>query len=465
LLLARWVTAALVAMAPGAIPRLQAVTIDWRVLGFTAAVIIVTGVGVGLAPAVAARSTDVRRLLADGSRGTTSTRRRAFGRALVIVEVALAVVLTVGGILLARSFAAVLAVDPGFETEHLLTMNVTVPARHTTASARREFYRQLLTRLESVPAVANVGGTTRLPLGGANSTTQIAVDGGAVAQGQWPEVDLRRALGRYFETMRIPIVRGRPFNESDGPNAPPVAIVNETLARQLFQSQDPVGQRIRLGTNAGLPVATVIGVAGDIRHRSLEAPYAPEVYIHYLQNPPVAPLIVLRTSAAPATLVASVQAAAREVDSTLEMSSIRTMSDIRLETVAERRFLTTLIAGFGLLALVLAAIGVYGVVTFAVSERRHEIGIRLALGATPGGVARGVLTEAVRLATVGVAVGLLLSMPLMPLLASQLFGVGAADPVTLVTVPVLMIVLTAVAAMVPAYRALRSDPLATIRAD
>jgi ABC-type antimicrobial peptide transport system permease subunit len=163
--------------------------------------------------------------------------------------------------------------------------------------------------------------------------------------------------------------------------------------------------------------------------------------------------------------VASVQAAARDVDSTLALASIRTMSDIRLETVAERRFLTALIAGFGLLALVLAAIGVYGVVTLAVSERRHEIGIRLALGATPGGVARDVLAEALRLASVGVAVGLLLSLPLMPLVASLLFGVGAVDPVTLVTVPVLMMALTAVAAMVPAYRAMRADPLTTIRAE
>jgi predicted permease len=465
-LLARWVTSALVAMAPGEIPRLQAVEIDWRVLAFTAAVTVATGILVGVAPALAARGLDIRRLLADGSRGTTGTaRRHALRGTLVSAEVALAVILTIGAALLTRSFVAVLTVDPGFESARVLSMQITVPARHTTPDGRREFYRALFERLESVPGVTSVGGTTRLPLGGANSTTQIAVDGREPAEGQWPEVDLRRALGQYFETMRIPILRGRSFDERDGPMAPPVAIINETLARQLFQGEDSIGQRIRLGANAGLPLATVVGVAGDIRHRSLETSPAPEVYISYLQNPPMAPLLVLRTAGDPASVSEAVQAAAREIDSTVNIASVRTMSDLRLEAVAERRFFTSLIGAFGFLALLLAAIGVYGVVTLAVAERRQEIGIRLALGATPVKVARGVLSDALRLATIGTGVGVLLALPLMRLMASQLFGVGTTDPVTLGSVPAVMLVVTAVAALVPAVRAMRADPVTTIRAD
>jgi predicted permease len=307
------------------------------------------------------------------------------------------------------------------------------------------------------------GGTTRLPLGGANSTTNVAVDGRTAAESQWPEADLRRAVGRYFQTMRIGSVRGRVFDERDDADSPPVAIINETLAARLFPGQDPIGERIRLGANAGIRAATVIGVVRDIRHHGLETAPSPEVYIHYLQNPPVSPLLVFRTTGSPTGVAAALQAALREIEPTVEIASVRTMDDIRRETMAERRFLTVLVAGFGILALVLAGIGVYGVVTLVVSERRQELGIRLALGAKPSSVAVQVLRDGCRLAAIGVGSGLVLTLPLLPLLSNHLFGVSAVDPLTLSAVPVVMLALAAIASLVPAWRAMRTDPLTTIR--
>jgi putative ABC transport system permease protein len=465
LVVVRWGVQGLIALAPANLPRLQDVAPDWTVLLITLAVAIVTGTFVGLVPAIAAGRADVRPALQDASRGAIGSRSRHRMRtALVVTELALAVVLTVGAGLLLRSFNSVMALDPGFRPDHLLTMQMSMPARINTPEARRAYYAQLFERLGALPGVIAVGGTTRIPLGSTSVTTSVQVESRPLPPSELPEVEFRRAMHDYFLAMGIPIKRGRGFTAEDGPNAPPVVIVNEAMARRVFGTDDPIGQHVRMGPNPSGPWSTVIGVIGDIRHAGLEEAPAPEMYVNYLANPPVAPFIALRTSGDPAALADALRAEARSFDATLALYDIRTMEQIRSESVAERRFLLLLIGAFGVLALVLAAVGVYGVMALVVSERTQEMGVRLALGAAPAEVLRMVVRQAVVLAATGVAAGIAVATALTPLMASQLFGVPPIDPVTYLAVPLLLVVVATVAALVPGRRAMRIDPVRAMNA-
>jgi putative ABC transport system permease protein len=450
------------ALAPAGMPRLAEIGPDWRVAAYTAALAVLAALAAGWLPAIAGTSGNPAGRAARSGRGSSAsgTRLRA---GLVVAEVALAVVLAFGTGLLVRSFVTVLHVDPGFRTEGLLTMQVAVPRAYDTPDTRRTFYSQLFRRLEAVPGVSGVGGTTRLPLGGANSSTHVTIEGRNPLQGG-SEVGLRRALHDYFDVMQIPIVRGRAFTAADGPRAPAVVVINQTMAAQLFPGDDPIGKRVRLGENAGIPIATIVGIVGDVRHEGLEAPPMPEVYVHYLQNPPGNPLIVLRTASDPASLGGAVRAAARDVDPGVLTYDTRTMTELRGRVMAERRFLTAAAAVFGVLALVLATIGVYGVIALSVSERTREIGIRVALGAGRGELLAMVVRQGLGLAGLGLAIGLPASLALAPLLASQLYGVAPGDLVSLLAVVSVLGLAALAACVVPASRALRVDPVKALRA-
>lgn len=466
LVLVRWGVQALVAMAPANLPRVQEVAPDATVLLVTLAVALLTGMFVGIMPALFAGRTDLRSALQEGSRGAIGSRARHHLRAgLVVVEVALAVVLTVGASLLLRSFASVMMIDPGFKPDNLLTLQLSVPYRLTTADARRAYYAQWFERLEALPGVMAVGGTTRIPLGSTSVTTSVQVEGKDVPLSELPEVEFRRAMHNYFEAMGIPIRRGRGFTAEDGPGAPATVIVNEAMARRVFGQDEPIGRHIRTGPNPSGPWSTVVGVIGDIRHAGLEAEPAPEMYVNYLTSPPVAPFIAIRTAGDPAAMAELVRAEARSFDPTLAVYDIRTMQQIRAESVAERRFLLLLIGAFGVLALVLAAVGVYGVMALVVSERTQEVGVRLALGAAPAEVLGMIVRQAVTLAGTGVAAGVLLALALTPFMANQLFGIPSFDPVTFVAVPIVLVVVATLAAVVPGRRAMRVDPLAALRID
>jgi predicted permease len=464
LLFARWATPLLVRLAPAGTPRIAEVAIDTSVVLFTIAVAVVCGVAVSALPALGATRVSMRHALVEGGR-SSSDGRRWLRSALVTTEVALAVVLTIGAGLLGRSFLAVLSVDPGFRADRLLTMQVNVPARYSTNEMRIGFYQQLFDRLEAIPGVISVGGTTRLPMGGTNSTTQVAVEGRMPPDGQWPEADFRRAVHSYFETMNIPIRRGRAFSSADHAAAPPVVVVNEAFARRMFGDEDPLGQRLRLGASSPVREATVVGIVGDLRHHRLDAAPVPEVYIHYLQGPPVAPLLVIRTAGDPAAFAAAVRAALRDVDASIAPSNVRTMADLAAASVTDRVFLMALIVAFGVLALVLAAVGVYGVLSLVVAERTREMGIRLALGASPHGLVALVVRHALTLAAYGVIGGVVVALVLSPLVTSQLYGVDAGDPATVAAVAGLLLAVAFVAATIPARRVLRADPAATLRCD
>ena len=463
LLFMRFGMGALLALAPPEIPRINEVSPNAAVVAFTFGLSLLTGALIGLVPAFAASRPRVQSSLKDSGRGSTAgPSQRRLRAGLVITEVALAVVLTIGAGLLLRSFVSVVTVNPGFRAENLLTLQITVPPKYQNADHRRAFYANLFGRLESLPGVSSVGGTTRLPLGSTNVSTRIVIEGHSVPTAELPEAEFRRAIHNYFPAMGIRIVRGRGFDPKDGPAAPPVAVINETMARQMFGGEEPIGKRVQFGT-AGGAWTTIVGVVGDVRHSGLETPPAPEIYIYYLQNPPVNPFLVLRTAGNPSDLISAVRSELRTVDPEIATYDVRPMTQVRSESVAQRRFILLIVGTFGVLALVMAAVGVFGVMELIVSERTPEIGIRLALGAQPSDVLRVIVLHGLSLAGLGVIVGLAASALLQPMLATQLYGVRLLDPPTVAGVPALLLAAAAVACYLPARRAMKIDPVDALR--
>jgi putative ABC transport system permease protein len=461
-----WTVRGLIALAPADLPRMNEVAVNWRVLLAAGLTTMATGILVGVLPALSSASVNPQASLQDASRGTVGGALRRRARAgLVIAEVALAVAITTGAVLLLRSFVSVTNVNPGFETSQLLTWQMNIPQRLTDANDRLAFYRDFFARMEALPGVVSVGGTTRVPLGSTSVTTSVQIEGRPVPAAELPEVQFRRAMHNYFEAMGIPIRRGRNFDPNDGPTAPPVAVINETMARRLFPNQEPLGQHVRTGPAPTGTWTTIVGVIGDIRHGGLEEVPQPEMYINYLQGPPVSPFIVLRTTGDPAGLAETVRAEARRIDKNLPLYDVRTMSTLRSEAVSTRRFVLLIVGAFGALALGLAAIGVYGVMSLIVSERTREVGVRLALGAEPSQLLRMIVMQAAKLAGIGVVIGVIVALPLAPLLDSQLYGIQSFDPMTFISVPVVLLVIAALAAVVPARKAMRIDPLAALRID
>jgi putative ABC transport system permease protein len=466
LVVVRWGVDALVAMAPSTLPRIAEVTADTGVVAFTMTVGILAGVLVGVLPALSASRIDVRHAL-DTVRGAGRASRAAVRArsTLVIAQIALAVTLSVAATLMMRSFLSVLAIDPGFNSDQLLTMQINVPDRFATPESRRTFYEEWFDRLERIPGVVAVGGTTRVPLGSGNVTTVLTIEGRDVSASAPVEVEFRRSMRRYFDAMQMRIVHGRGFDVGDGPGAPPVAVVNQTFVRRVFPNEEPLGRRVRMGVGNDGPWLTIVGVVGDVRHGRLEEVPSPELYVDYRQNPPVGPFIVVRTVSDPAALAAVVRAEARAFDPTMPLYDITTMNELRAAAVAERRFISLLVALFGALAFGTAIFGVYGVMTLTVSERTPEVGVRVALGAGRAVVLTLILGQAARLAFAGAALGLGLALALTPLLESQLYGVGARDVATLAGVPALLVAVALVAALIPAQRAARIDPASALRHD
>jgi putative ABC transport system permease protein len=461
-LFARWGIAILVAMAPADLPRLNEITPDFAMLAFAAVVTLITGVCVGLLPAFSASRVAPHAALQENSRGMVGSAIRHRTRAaLVVAEVALAVTLTIGAGLLLRSFTSLMAVDAGFKPENLLTWQMNLPDRLRTPEQRDAFYVEFLARMKALPGVISIGGTSRLPLGSTGLTTALDIDGKPRPNAEWPEVQFRRSVGDYFQTMSIPVLRGRVFTPDDHRTAPPVAVVNQVLAARFFPGEDAVGQRIRMG--ATQPWITIIGVIGDVKHAALDEELQPELYMNHMQGSLVSPYIALRTSTEASTMMEMVRAEALAIDRDLPVYRMQTMEMVRAASLAQRRFILVLVGLFGVLALSLAAIGVYGVMSLLVSERTQEVGVRLALGAHPSQVLKMLVGQAARLALIGVTVGVLLSAAVMPLLRTQLYAVQPRDPLTMAGVPAALIAVALLAALVPARRAMRVDPVKALR--
>jgi putative ABC transport system permease protein len=323
------------------------------------------------------------------------------------------------------------------------------------------FYREFLARMKALPGVISIGGTSRLPLGSTGLTTAIAVDGSSTPVAEWPEVQFRRSLGDYFQTMGIPLIKGRFFNDSDTATTSPVCLINQALAAKMFGREDPVGKGIRNSQTA--PAWTIVGIVGNVKHGALDEELQPEMYVSTAQGSMVNPFIAMRTTGDAAGMIDLVRAEARAIDRDLPIYSIQPMEVVKAESVAQRRFILLLVGLFGVLALTLAAIGVYGVMSLLVSERTQEVGVRLALGAHPTDVLRMLVAQATRLTSLGVAIGIALSLVLMPLIGGQLYAVQPRDPLTLTGVPLTLVIVALLAALIPARRAMRVDPVQALR--
>jgi putative ABC transport system permease protein len=463
LLLAAWLTGLLGSLNStntfGELGRVAAITIDWRVLGFTLLISLVTGLLCGLLPALQLSRPDLSGALKEGGRGS-GFHSRGLRSALMVSEVALAIVLLIGAGLLIRSFVKLLDVDPGYRAENLLTARLALPPRYRDNPQRVQFYEQVLQRLAALPGVTSVGATSHLPLTGYNMGSTLRVEGRSPQPGeQEPGAPVARVSPDYFRTMGISLRAGRLFNNGDTESAPSVALLSETLARKLFPSDDPLGKRLAVG---GLN-ATVIGVVSDIRYTGLDGEVEQAVYLSYRQLPRAGMALVLRSAMEPSSLAPALRKVLQEIDPALPIYDVMTMNERLSNSVAARRFNLLLLGGFAGLALLLAGVGVYGVISYVVTGRTHEVGIRMALGAQSADVLGLFIKQGMALVLLGVGVGLLAAFALTRLMESLLFGLTATDPLTFAAVAILLTAVAFVACYLPARRAVKVDPIIALR--
>ncbi len=467
LAIAVWATHALVAMAPAGIPRLAEVRVNGRVFAFAVLAATACGVLFGLAPALRAAGTSVAEALKTGGRGGAPTRQRRTQQVLIVTEIALALMLSVGAGLMIRSFAALQRVSPGFEPSHLLTFRLTLPrVSYDTGDKVRAFYASLVDRLGVLPGVRAVALTISLPPHLLQMTDNFMTEGMALPPNQSAPVGpLVFVSEEFFNALGAPLIRGRFFTPGDDRSAPEVAIINQTLARRYFPGADPVGRRIRNGgperpDNSWM---TIVGVVGDIAYSGLDAPPEPTVYLPFRQTGSTAQFVVLRSSVDPASLAAPIREAVASLDRNVPVPKLSTMDQLLAESVAPPRFRTILVTMFAVVGILLAWIGIFGVMAYAVAERRHEIGLRAALGAAPGDLLSLVLREAMALAGAGVAAGLAGAWVTTRLIRALLFRVEPTDAATFAAISALVLATALAASYLPARRALAVDPAIALR--
>ena len=470
LVLASWGVDLLIAAAPDTIPRLREIGVDRRVILFTAIVSLGTGLLFGIVPALRASGTPLNDTLKDGGRSAGATHGRA-GRLLVIAEVALSLVLLVGAGLLVHSFARVHKVAPGFDATGVLTLRLSLPeSRYTTFQKGDAFFDDLFTALRTRPEVGAVAAATPLPFCGVGGSRTFHIEGREPKRPEdQAEEQLRIVTSGYFETMKVPVAKGREFTDRDISSGPRVAVVNEALARKHWPDDSPIGKRVAFSRNEP-QWYEIVGIVGNIKHRGLDAADRPELYVPYRQplfaSWTVRPMyVVVRTTADPLAAAATVRREIARIDRDQPISEVRTMEERIGRSLAGRRFNMVLLASFASLALTLAGIGIYGIAAFSVTERTHEIGVRLALGAQRRDVMKMVLAQGLAMTVIGTAIGVVSALLLARVMSSLLFGVSAADPVTFAAIPVLLAAVAFVACYVPARRATRVDPLVALRTE
>ena len=459
----------LVTLAPADIPRITEVRLDGLVLAVAAGLAIVTGLAFGIVPAIQAKRLDLQGALkADDSRGATAGRGRNLLRStLVISEVALAVVLLVGAGLLVKSAWRLAQVDTGYRTENVVKAEFQLPAsRYPTRTGwpnlveMHRFNDDLLGRVAGIPGVsaAAIVGNHPVDPGSQNSWRVV----GREAEGQnWPEVSIRRVSSGYFETVQLPVRSGRAFRDGDGPTDPTVSIINETLARRFFEGREPIGQQIRLWGGA----RTIVGVVKDERILGLSREAPPLIYLPYRQAPSFngAEALLVRTSGPTSSVGSSVSAAVRQVDPQLAVFGIKPLQEVVGDSVAQQRFVMLLLLAFAGVAVILAAIGIHGILSYTVAQRRHELGIRVALGATPDRVTGLVLGQGAMLTGTGLVIGVLAALALTRVLATQLYGVSTTDLTAFAAVLPVLGAVALLATWLPARKAVRLDPLEAMR--
>ena len=469
LLLGSWGVDALLALRPEDLPRVENVHLDGWVLGFTFLLALVTGIVFGVVPAWEATRLEIQSVLSSGGRNATAARS-VFRGFLVVAELALALVLLIGAGLLGKTFWRLTSVAPGFQTEHILTMRVELPeARYRQVEPQTRFREQVLENMNALPGV-QAAMISEMPLGGNSINHNFIIDGRPpLAHGDEPELYNRSVAGDYFKTLGIPLLRGRAFTRDDRAGVPAVGVINDAMAKTYFPKENPLGRRIRWARDEGVAWITIVGVAGNVRHFGLAAAEEPAIYTPYAQSGQEwkrwSELMIKTAGTSSPELVRQLKAAIWKVDPLIPVRNIRPMSEVMAVSLAEQRFNTLLLAIFAGVALLLAAVGLYGVLAFLVTQRTREIGIRVALGAQARDVMRLVLRQGFGLSIAGVAAGIAISLGGTRVLAGLLYGMSPTDPLTFVALAVLLLLVALIACFVPARRALRVDPIVALRTE
>jgi putative ABC transport system permease protein len=462
ILAAVWGVAGLSALAPANLPRVNDIQVNFTVLAFAAAISLLTGILFGLTPAIQFSRGSVQEVLKEGARGSSRTSRHRTGNLLVVGEVALSVGLLLGGALLFNSFWRLIHVDPGFRPDHVIATTLHMSNSARPRNQKAPFYHQLEEKLASLPGVEGAGAISELPLSGQFSDSTFQIDGRIYSKGQSDDADLRQTTPGFLNAMSIQLESGRWLNKTDTTKSPGTVVVNQEFARKFFAGKNPVGNRIHV---EGDPLKTreIVGVVGTIKHGSLDESPRGAMYIPVDQYPPPDMNIVLRSSGDPLQLSAALRDTVFSLDPNQAISTIRSMDDVVSGSVAQPRFASQILGLFAVLALLLAAIGLYGLIAYTVTQRTHEIGIRMALGAEPRDVLKLVIGQGLKLALAGAAIGIVGALALTRLMQGLLFQVSPTDPITFISVTGLLTVVALAASYIPARRAMRVDPMIALR--
>jgi putative ABC transport system permease protein len=471
LLLAKWSLDILMKMAPQNLPRLSDVALDGRVLVFSAAITLLTGIVFGLVPALQASKPNINEAMKDGGRGSTEGGRRQLIRnTLVVLEVAAALVVLVGAGLITKTFIRLQHVDTGFNPDQALAVTVSLPPAKYPEAQRIAFFQQLIEKVKPLPGVQSVGVTTLLPLSDKDPTGSFVIQGRpALPPGTIQPTTYSAVNADYFTAMGIPLLRGRFFTEHDRVNASAVIIVNETMVRKMFPDEDPIGKYITFGNPDKNPTwMEIVGVVGDVKHYALDRETTMQTYWPYTQDTNASMTLVVRTTGDPTSLTPAIRSEVLSLDKEQPISAADTLDQLVSTSIAQQQFSMLLFAIFAVVAMALASIGIYGVLSYSVIQRTHEIGIRLALGAQVSDVLRMVIKQGLWLAITGIACGVAVALTLAKLTTSfsdLLYGVKATDPMTFAVIAIALLCVALVACYIPARRATKVDPMIALRGE